>query len=65
MEIVQNRIPTAALDSKTMTIEVQVIYYNDNLSKWFYDISTGAATGAACCGSFVGEGISLMVISYR
>jgi hypothetical protein len=24
------------------------------LSKWFYDTSTGAATGAARCGSFVG-----------
>jgi hypothetical protein len=25
------------------------------LSKWFYDTSTGAATGAARCGSFVRE----------
>jgi hypothetical protein len=24
------------------------------VSKWFYDISTGAAIGAARCGSFVG-----------
>jgi hypothetical protein len=24
------------------------------MSKWFYDTSTGAATGAARCGSFVG-----------
>jgi hypothetical protein len=26
------------------------------LSKWFYDTSTGAAIGAARCGSFVGGG---------
>jgi hypothetical protein len=24
------------------------------LSKWFYNTSTCAATGAACCGSFIG-----------
>jgi hypothetical protein len=29
------------------------------MSKWFYDISTGAATGAAHCGSFVGKAFSL------
>jgi hypothetical protein len=28
--------------------------YNVHMSKWFYDIFTGAATGAARCGSFVG-----------
>jgi hypothetical protein len=27
------------------------------LSKWFYDSSTGAAIGAAHCGSFVGKGL--------
>jgi hypothetical protein len=29
------------------------------LSKWFYDTSTGAAIGAAYCGSFVGKAFSL------
>jgi hypothetical protein len=28
---------------------------HEALSKWFYDTSTGAATGAVRCGSFVGE----------
>jgi hypothetical protein len=28
--------------------------YRRYMSKWFYDTSTGAATGAARCGSFVG-----------
>jgi hypothetical protein len=32
--------------------------------KWFYDTSTGAATGAACCGSFVVEGFDFLVASY-
>jgi hypothetical protein len=27
------------------------------LSKWFYDTSTGAATGAARCDSFIGENL--------
>jgi hypothetical protein len=34
------------------------------LSKWFYDTSTGAATGAARYGSFVGGGFGLLVASY-
>jgi hypothetical protein len=29
------------------------------VSKWFYDTFTGAATGAACCGSFAGKAFSL------
>jgi hypothetical protein len=33
-------------------------------TSWFYDTFTGAATGAACCGSFVGEGFGLLVTSY-
>jgi hypothetical protein len=33
--------------------------------KWIYDTSTGAATGAARCGSFVGKGFSLLVVSSR
>jgi hypothetical protein len=35
------------------------------LSKWFYDTSTGTATRAACCGSFVGEDLGVSdVLSY-
>jgi hypothetical protein len=34
-----------------------------NMSKWFYDTFTGVATGAAPCGSFVGEGFGLLVAS--
>jgi hypothetical protein len=32
--------------------------------KWFYDTSTGAATGASRCGSFVEDGFGLLVVSY-
>jgi hypothetical protein len=35
------------------------------MSKWFYDTSTGAATGAARCGFFVGRGFGLLVASYE
>jgi hypothetical protein len=35
------------------------------MSKWFYDTSTGAATGAARCGSYVGGGFGLLVASYK
>jgi hypothetical protein len=35
------------------------------VSKWFYDTSTGAATGVVCCGSFVGGGFGLLVVSYE
>jgi hypothetical protein len=38
---------------------------NPNLSKWFYDTSTGAAVGAARCGSFVGNAFSFLVVSSR
>jgi hypothetical protein len=34
------------------------------LSKWFCDTSTGAAIGAARCGSFVGGGFGLLVARY-
>jgi hypothetical protein len=34
------------------------------ISKWFYDTFTGAATGAARCGSFVGDEFGLLVTSY-
>jgi hypothetical protein len=35
------------------------------LSKRFYDTFTGAGTGVACCGSFMGNVFSLLVVSYR
>jgi hypothetical protein len=31
---------------------------------WFYDIFTGAATGAARCGSFIRGTFDLLVASY-
>jgi hypothetical protein len=31
-------------------------YLAHQISKWLYDISTGTATKAARCGSFIGEG---------
>jgi hypothetical protein len=34
------------------------------VSKWFYDTSTDAATGAVRYGSFVEEGFGLLVASY-
>jgi hypothetical protein len=34
------------------------------MSKQFCNTSTGAATGAARCGSFVREGFDLLVVSY-
>jgi ribonuclease HI len=34
------------------------------LSKWFYDTSTGAATGAARCSSFMRNVFSLLVVGY-
>jgi hypothetical protein len=40
------------------------LLFSDALSKWFYDTSIGAATGAAHCASFVGKGFSLLVVSY-
>jgi hypothetical protein len=35
------------------------------MSKWFYDTSTGAATGAAPKWFFVGESFDLLVASYE
>jgi hypothetical protein len=35
------------------------------ISKWFCDTSTEAATGVVCCGSFVGKAFSLLVVSSR
>jgi hypothetical protein len=35
------------------------------LSKWVYDTSTEADTGAVRCSSFVGKVLSLLVVSYR
>jgi hypothetical protein len=39
-------------------------FYYVYASKWFYDTSTGAATEAARCGSVVGKGFTLLVVSY-
>jgi hypothetical protein len=36
----------------------------EQLTKWFYDTSTGAATGAAHYGSFLGRVFGLLVASY-
>jgi hypothetical protein len=35
------------------------------MSKRSCDTSTSAATGAAHCGSFIGKGFGLLVVSYR
>jgi hypothetical protein len=43
----------------------QLPYLARQMLKWFYDTSTGAATGAARCGSFVGNGFSLLVVGYE
>jgi hypothetical protein len=40
-------------------------YLAHQMLKWFYDTSTSAATGAARCDTFIGEGFSLLVVSYR
>jgi hypothetical protein len=42
----------------------QAPYLARQMLKWFYDTSTGAATGAAHYGSFVGVGFGLLVASY-
>jgi hypothetical protein len=40
-------------------------YLVRQMLKWFYDTSTGAATGATRCGSFMGKAFSLLVVSSR
>jgi hypothetical protein len=40
------------------------LYLVRQMSKWFYDTSTGIATRAVHCGSFVGEGLGLSNVSY-
>jgi hypothetical protein len=35
------------------------------ISKWFYNTFTGAVKGAVCCGSFVGDDLVLLTVSYR
>jgi hypothetical protein len=39
-------------------------YLASQMSKWCYDTSTGTAIGATRCGSFVGKGFGLLVVSY-
>jgi hypothetical protein len=38
-------------------------YLVRQMSKLFYDTSTGVATGAARCGSFAGKGFGLSIVS--
>jgi hypothetical protein len=40
-------------------------YLARQVSKWFYDTSTGAATGAARCGSFVGGAQIAQGVGYQ
>jgi hypothetical protein len=48
------------------TAEARVVRFKDiTLSKWFYDTSTGAATGAARCGSFVGGAQIAQGVGYQ
>jgi hypothetical protein len=42
----------------------QAPYLSRQISKWFYDTSTGAIIGATRCGSFIGGGFGLLVVSY-
>jgi hypothetical protein len=42
--------PTNTTRTLSTLVHIRLTY----VSKWFYDTSTGAATGAARCGSFVG-----------
>jgi hypothetical protein len=50
---------------KTKNGEMRTPYLARQMSKWFYDTSIGAATGAARCGSFVGGHISLGDLAIR
>jgi hypothetical protein len=47
-----------------MSFSTLVKSYKGLLSKWFYNTSTGVATGAARWGSFVGGSFGLLVASY-
>jgi hypothetical protein len=40
-------------------------YLTRQMSKWFYDTSTGPATGAARCGSVFGKRFGILVVSLR
>jgi hypothetical protein len=44
---------------------IKVPYLARQMSNWFYDTSTGTATRAAQCGSFVGDGLGPLDVSYR
>jgi hypothetical protein len=43
----------------------QAPYLVRQMSEWFYDTSTGAATGAARCGSFIGGAQIAQGFSYQ
>jgi hypothetical protein len=50
---------------KTKNGEMRRPYLARQMSKWFYDTSTGAATGAARCGSFVGGAQIVQGVGYQ
>jgi hypothetical protein len=57
MERFLNEIPLATPPPRQPQVtkhETKTTDNNKHMSKWFYDISTSAATRAARCGSFVG-----------
>jgi hypothetical protein len=44
---------------------LHIFFVSSTVLKWFYNTSTGAVTGAARCGSFVGGRFDLLVASYE
>jgi hypothetical protein len=50
---------------KTKNGKKRTPYLARQESKWFYDTSTGAATGVACCGSFVGGAQIAQSVGYQ
>jgi hypothetical protein len=62
--ITWGRVGSLGGKCSTVDWEGRRVMLASRLSKWFYDTSVGAATGAAHCVSFIGNGFSLLVISY-
>jgi hypothetical protein len=50
---------------KTKNGEKRRPFLARQISKWFYDTSTGAATGATHCGSFVGGAQITQGVGYQ
>jgi hypothetical protein len=64
VQLFQNNITIVSLQTRPhMTLAILLVI-NLFLSKWFYDTSTGAVTGAVRCGSFIGGSFSLLIASY-